>query len=278
MEKTYEEELNRIQRIAKSLGFRAEIKEVVKENYGKLKGVQIFPRQDSRGAAVIYPSSGTLRLNDLELRDKILEAAAQAEAYEKRMTDIATLDVEKLRMHVCGIEQNREMLMHCPHQEKDGIAFVPYLDYGDAIVMASHSLVAAWDIDTEELFAETWKQSMKHEPATIEPLNDIIEEEAPEEALNVDQGLLCVTNAAKHYGGACLFYPGVMEKLFARFNGTYFAIPSSIHEWLVYPANRGLKAADLTETLHSVNQTLEKRDILSEHLYYFDGKDLVALG
>lgn len=278
MEKTYEEELNRIQRIAKSLGFRAEIKEVVKENYGRLKGVQIFPRQDSRGAAVIYPSSATLRLSDLDLRDKILESAAKAEAYEKRMADIATLDVEKLRMHICGIEQNREMLTHCPHQEKDGIAFVPYLDYGDAIVMASHSLVAAWDIDTEELFAETWKQSMKHEPVIIEPIYDMIEEEAPEEELNVDQGLLCVTNAAKHYGGACLFYPGVMEKLFARFNGSYFAIPSSIHEWLVYPANRGLKAAYLTETLHSVNQTLEKRDILSEHLYYFDGKDLVALG
>lgn len=278
MEKTYEKELERILTVARSLGFRAEIKEVVKENYGKLKGVQIFPRKDSRGAAVIYPSSETLRLSDLDLRDKILEAATRAEAYEKRTEDIGTLNVERLRMHVCGIEQNREMLTHCPHQEKDGIAFIPYLDYGNAIVMASHSLVAAWDIDTEKLFAETWKQSMKHEPVTIKPVNDMINEEAPEEALDVDQGLLCVTNAARHYGGACLFYPGVMEKLFARFNGTYFAIPSSIHEWLIFPANRGLTAADLTDMLHSVNQTLEKRDVLSDHLYYFDGKDLVALG
>ena len=201
MDKTYNEELGRILSAAQSLGFRARIHEVVKENCGTLKGVQVFPRKDSRVAAVIYPSAGTLRLSDLDLRDKILEAAARAEADEKRTSDIETFDPDKLRIRVCGARQNCEMLSHCPHQERDGIAFVPYLDYGDAGVVANNSLVGIWGVEPETLMAEAWKQSAKHDPAVIRPVVDIIGEEHAED----DKGLLCVTNASAYHGGACLF-------------------------------------------------------------------------
>lgn len=274
MDKTYHEELGRILSIAQSLGFRARIHEVVKENCGTLKGVQVFPRKDSRGAAVIYPSAWTLRLSDLDLRDRILEAAARAEAYEKRMSDIETFDPEKLRIRVCGARQNCEMLSHCPHQERDGIAFVPYLDYGDAGVVANNSLVGIWGVEPETLMAEAWKQSAKHDPAVIRPVVDIIGEEHAED----DKGLLCVTNASAYHGGACLFYPGVMDKLFQRFQGSYFAIPSSVHEWLVYPADGGITAKDLADLLRSVNSTLEKSDILSDCLYYYDREGFAVLG
>lgn len=274
MDKTYQEELGRILSIAQSLGFHARIHEVVKENCGTLKGVQVFPRKDSRGAAVIYPSAGTLRLSDMDLRDRILEAAARAEAYEKRMSDIETLDPEKLRIRVCGAGQNREMLSHCPHQERNGIAFVPYLDYGDAGVVANNSLVGVWGVEPGTLMAEAWKQSAKYDPAVIRSVMDMIGEERTED----NKGLLCVTNASAYHGGACLFYPGMMDKLFRRFQGSYFAIPSSVHEWLVYPADSGVTAKDLADLLRSVNSTLEKSDILSDCLYYYDGQDFAALG
>ena len=82
--------------------------------------------------------------------------------------------------------------------------------------------------------------------------------------------------AADNYGAAGAFANTALLKMFAEQNDCerVFVIPSSVHEVLLVAAMfDGPNASDLTDVIQSVNQTLDPKDVLSDHVYIYDVND-----
>lgn len=81
---------------------------------------------------------------------------------------------------------------------------------------------------------------------------------------------LVVTNTAEEYGAAAVFYPDFQEKVAKRFDGDFYMLPSSIHEWIAAPDDgRGPKM--LKEIVRVVNDTeVNPKNRMSYSVYKYD--------
>ena len=79
-----------------------------------------------------------------------------------------------------------------------------------------------------------------------------------------------LTNSGKRFGACCLFYPGLTEELYRHF-GTYYILPSSVHEVLILPTDDAGSLRDLKLLIRSVNSAVnDTLLILSDELYAYD--------
>ena len=86
-----------------------------------------------------------------------------------------------------------------------------------------------------------------------------------------DPNMMVVTNENLVYGANTLFIPGMMEDISKKLGGNFFAIPSSIHEFIVVVDDGRVTGAELKEMLEMANETVvEPEDILSYSLYHYD--------
>lgn len=94
---------------------------------------------------------------------------------------------------------------------------------------------------------------------------------------DADVGAYVVTEEnLKPYGAICLFFDGVMETIHSKI-GNFYALPSSVHEWIVLPRN--ISDLDILRTMvREINATvLIPREKLSDDVYeYVDGVFRIA--
>ncbi|WP_442862991.1 DUF5688 family protein [Blautia sp.] len=71
------------------------------------------------------------------------------------------------------------------------------------------------------------------------------------------------------YGAAALFLPGIIERIHERLGEPFFAIPSSIHEFLIIPESSGVTMSVLNSMCREANQTVVRyNEILSDNVLY----------
>lgn len=84
-----------------------------------------------------------------------------------------------------------------------------------------------------------------------------------------------VADKENWYGVKLLLRKDILQMLYEYFGGSYFIIPSSIHECIVLPLNKNdmfVNAKMLKEIIREVNTyDLKAEEILSNGLYLFDG-------
>lgn len=73
------------------------------------------------------------------------------------------------------------------------------------------------------------------------------------------------------FGAKVLMYPGFFEYAAAIVGGSYYILPSSIHE-LIFLADDGTSIVeDLQNTVREINQTeVSESDFLSDEVYHYD--------
>ena len=82
--------------------------------------------------------------------------------------------------------------------------------------------------------------------------------------------MMILTNSRKTYGACSILYPGMLEQLAERIGGDYYMIPSSVHEFLLVPAEREQDREELKKMIAEVNRTeLPPEEVLSDHLYLY---------
>ncbi|MBQ6223438.1 MAG: hypothetical protein IJJ44_12570, partial [Solobacterium sp.] len=82
--------------------------------------------------------------------------------------------------------------------------------------------------------------------------------------------MVVVTNSNMAYGASALFYDGVMNRVADRIGGSYYVLPSSVHEVICVPAYR-MEWTDLQSMVRNINDTVvSDEDVLSDNVYYYD--------
>lgn len=124
----------------------------------------------------------------------------------------------------------------------------------------TNELLDKYGVTKEELHNAAMENSEKIFPAKYYKMNDLV----PFKVLTNEMGCL---------GAAALFYPNQMEKIAASLGGNYFVLPSSIHEVLILPDDGNLNYMELEQMVKEVNETtVDRKDQLSNNVYYYDSK------
>ena len=151
---------------------------------------------------------------------------------------------------------------------------------GRSCVVISRPLMELYGIDEKQLFADAEKNSRENEPIVLTPLGDMIkslieseELPSPEEAGIVTY---IATNKSGFQGASIAAYPDFAEKAAETIGGSFYMLPSSVHEFILIKDDGKPNARDLNKMIRNVNETvLEPRDILASQCYHYDAKTKV---
>ncbi len=198
-------------------------------------------------------------------------------------------DYEQVKDHTFLrlIPGNSPILGETPHKMIEDMAVVVNIqlvdfsdDHGRSCVVVSKPLMDMYGVDEAKLFADAEKNSLANEPIVFTPLGDMIkslieseELPSPEEAGIVTY---IATNKSGFQGAAVAAYPEFAEKAAETIGGSFYMIPSSVHEFILIKDDGKPNAKDLNKMIKNVNETvLEPRDVLAEQCYHYDAKTKV---
>ena len=169
-----------------------------------------------------------------------------------------------------------------------GVAVVPYLPImedsdGRATAVVTYDMLDNYEISVKDMFEAAYR-NMDKEPVRIRALTDVImsmtlegivgDGEArcfkPEELKRGVGELYYVTNSSAYKGAMCLFSKDTYKRI-GEAIGEYYAIPSSIHEFLIVSSD-GIEPGFIADMVKSVNASgiVAEHDILSDEVYKFD--------
>lgn len=135
----------------------------------------------------------------------------------------------------------------------------------------SNEIANKYNYDLDELARVAIENTMRLHPATLEPL-DSFKDPEDRRMLNdidvkefTDDDAFVLSNNTQICGAATLFYPGAKEKIAVYLGDDFYAIPSSIHEFIIVPCGGPMTVEYLEEVLVGANKTVVKpEDILGE--------------
>ena len=158
------------------------------------------------------------------------------------------------------------------------IALVDFSDEkGRSVVVVTKPLMEMYGIDEQQLFADAERNSLQYEPVVFTPLGQMIKDLIKAENLPdpADEGIIAyiATNRSGFHGAFVVSYPDFCKDAAETLGGSFYLIPSSVHEFILIKDDGTPKAKDLNKMIKNVNDTvLEPRDFLSDQCYHYDAK------
>ena len=189
---------------------------------------------------------------------------------------------KNLFIRVCNIDDNKEMLKTVPHKRVANLAITYHVmvyvgDEGISSAMVTSEMMEDSELTLNQLHEDALKNSQEILPARIDSLMNIMSglTDVDMESIGIYEQpqMVVVTNQIGINGAAALFYPGVMERVSERLHGSYYVLPSSVHEVIAVPATRGSDYRQLEQMVKDINEMSVARDEqLGNTVYRYDEK------
>ena len=195
---------------------------------------------------------------------------------------------------VCSLintERNAELLEDLAHKEFLDLSVVFQCMLasdvlGMTYVMIHNVHLKLWGVTVDDLFCAAEKNMswlMGYELKSMKDvLLEIIESEQPEEAdydayMAAIEGCIPIYVLSNRYrinGAACILYPTLLEDICDSLQGSFYIIPSSVHEVLILPSDNTDDSKKIREMIKEVNDTqIAAEEILSYSLYFYDREE-----
>ena len=198
------------------------------------------------------------------------------------------LKKECLAIQMIPVAGNEERLASMPHTRFFDIAatyhFVITLGGAKFDLRITNELLDAFGVSAKQLQEDAVENAPKRFPMQIHSVAEAIEampEEmnaTPEEIEASGKEMHFVTTSTFYKGAGCLFYPEFAKEVVRRLGGSFYILPSSIHELIVVKATgddsegdaEGLKA--IVEECNADPNAIDPDEFLSDSVYYYDAK------
>ena len=222
----------------------------------------------------VYKMVNTIEDNISFVKEKEQDVKSFISDYEK------VKDNTYLRL----IPGDSPILKSTPHRMIEDMALVVnvHLDsfsdeHGKSCVVVTKPLMEMYGIDEAQLFADAEKNSLANEPIVFKPLLDMVKDLISKDEIPNPEDIGIVTyiatNTSGFQGAAVAGYPDFCEKAAEAIGGSFYMLPSSVHEFILIKDDGTPKAKDLNRMIKNVNETvLEPRDVLSAQCYHYDAK------
>ena len=239
------------------------------ENISPVIGLDPFLRMADNGKSVEEISGQILAMN-------------RAMRLKKPVDTSFLLDWEKIRTRlvrrVISWERNEKLLENVPHCVQMDLAIVYYylldeFETGAASVLIRNEYLPIWKITREEL-DEAARQGMTDlAPPLFVGMGQMMEEmlhmKLPVDSAS--EGLYVLSNKQKSYGAVYMLDPGVLAGISRKLGGSFYILPSSIHECLILPYAPQIVPEQLGDLVQEVNRThVDPQEVLSDSVYLYD--------
>lgn len=216
----------------------------------------------------------------------------ESTANVKQFADIIN-DYEKakdrLALKIIPTCPNEGFLAITPHKEILNMSVIvmvvaPESETGKETVATSvvtKGLMEQWGKTEEQLFADAEKSTQKIRPYQVksmaETLAEMMNTSVDELPLpNDGPQMYVVTNNVKIHGASVLAYPKFFDEMAELMNGSFYVIPSSIHEILVIPEKDAMELSDLDAMVMEVNTTqVDPTEQLADNAFHYDATEKI---
>lgn len=166
---------------------------------------------------------------------------------------------DNIILSLVNFERNMEMLKAVPHAGFLDLAVIyrvviAFNDGGMGTVLVNNGMMEDMGLTKEGLHKTAYENSLKLYPAAIKKLTD---------------RLYMASNEPRLFGAAAILFPEVLESLQERIKGSFYIMPSSIHEVMAASAKEDPEY--LLDVLKEANGLyVGKNESLSDNIYLYD--------
>lgn len=278
-------------------GYRLELKEVVKNNGVVLHGLLIHSEGKNVVPTIYLDSfweaykSGQCFAAVIRQLLKVYREETPSKNIDMNFFQCFDKVKERICYRLIRQKGNEELLLESPHIDFLDLALCFYYAYdgqiGEGAIRIKNSHAQRWGVKTADLvrLAEQntarifgWQcismEDMIRESPDFDDTDERLLEEAEKDGFLEYNPMKILTNAKRVYGAVCMLYPGVLEKLSAKVQKSFYILPSSVHEVILLPETGIETAGELRAMISDVNSTLvAPEEVLSDNLYYYDFKE-----
>jgi len=268
------------------------VQAVTKNNDQKLRALCI-KRPEDRVVPNIYLEGFYQMFQNGRKMNKILADIAQTHQESMRGSaqwqdlHVGEYDAVKDNLYVTVLnrEKNREYLKDIVHQDipdTDIAAVLRVLcgrdsEKGSASFLVKESMLEVWGVSGEGLFEQALKNTERLFPPKMLDLANIMYLDADDSILSKKlepYSQYVLTNDIKVHGAATLLYPNLLQEIGEATGGSFFILPSSIHETILIKDNGKMSAEELQRMVMEINRTqVSPEEVLSDEVYSYDYRE-----
>ena len=183
-----------------------------------------------------------------------------------------------LAMEVVSAERNAALLETVPHKDMEDMAVVYRFVVGDTpggtgTILVTNQMLDNYGITAEQLHEDAMRNAPEIRPMVIEGMAEVLAKQMGVEnveAMEQDVMLVATVEGNVH-GAGVLAYEDFMDKAAERVDGSFFILPSSVHEILIIPDNGQFDLRSLENMVREVNATtVDPVDKLTDNVYHYD--------
>lgn len=284
--------------------FLEQVKEELQQQYPymdvDIRSVEKLQGQSYTGITITPPGSNAGATLDLRSEFQLLQdemipmnvslmriGRIAAEAMERmpQIDPAALQDYEQMKhtliMQAVPIAPNRAFLETIPHKEMEDIAIVyrfqlDHSDRGDATVLVTNQMLQNYGISAEQLMADAAVSAPLRNPVSIRSLGEVMAEMSGGMFEPEEMGappLLVATVPGAVNGAGVMGYPDFFKEAAQQIGGSYFILPSSVHEILLLADDGSSRAAELNAMVSAINASeVQPEERLSDEAYHYDAQ------
>ena len=226
-----------------------------------LKSLMTQAVQEYLDAIVHKPDSIIEKFDFDAIKDNLTVRLVEVKRNIQYLSDVPYMLVGNGFAYVCDIKVNTDM-------------------EGYWKTTVTRSLMENEGYDKKELFSKAIEGSCKNDPATLRSMEetlfgfdesrDYFSDDAVIDPDEQDQ-MYILSTADGTFGATVMYYPEVKEKIAEKLGEGYYAIPSSLHEFLIVPESAGMDPADLGRMVYEANHNVvDAKDVLSDDILHYD--------
>lgn len=286
--------------------FEREIVEKVQAIVGDSARVEVHDARKNnnvllRGLTILREGQGVSPTIYLEGFYKMLEDDMDLEYIARRILNLYTSGLPRSRVdmeffknyeevkdrivyRLVNREKNRQLLEDIPYVEYLDLAICFYYSFthpeiGEGMIPIHNSHMEMWNIGVGELMRRATSNTPQLMPAKLCGIDNKLEEELGEEAVaqlrqtqkESNRYLYVLSNKNCCFGAAAILYPGILAEAARCLGGSFYILPSSIHEMLLLLDDGRCSGDGLHEMIADINRCqVQDEDVLSDYAYHYD--------
>lgn len=180
---------------------------------------------------------------------------------------------------------NEDILSNHPHDKVEDLAVVYRLDlHSDDNAMVSvrvtQELLDAFGVSAEQMKKDALEHAPLTHPATLRSMEEVLSDMMGDIPVpipdDVQPKLYVASTESMNRGAGVIIYPGFLQEASDIIGGSFFILPSSIHELLFLKDTGDITKRELTGIVRSVNASeVSPQEQLSDNVYHYDSIDRV---
>lgn len=258
------------------------INTVSKNNGRKFTGIAIAVR-DEQISPNIYMDYYYMLYSEGKSMDQILELIT--EEYIKARENIKDYDFKSFEgmdiknyifLKLINFEKNQEILADCPYIKYEDLAItfrilVKSDDSGIASACMRNKEFHKLNMDIDSLYNIARENTRKLFPPVLQRLDKMMLDKysdvcGPPHGMD----LYVLTNNQGINGAVYMSYEDIISD-FAKEHGSFYILPSSIHEVILFPRERDEAREELSEMVMEINRyVVTDTEYLSDRVYFYD--------